>query len=113
MMVFSVARLQAVLLFYRSVVWFTASISALLLGAVLLPALHEGWAKGLLPRLLLIKWLTGPVVWYLAERSRPDQYWFYYNLGASRGSLWAGVAIVDTLLFLGLAVAVKVCYSHF
>jgi hypothetical protein len=61
----------------------------------------------LLPALVLIKLLTGPVVWYLAERMRPHQYWFYYNLGLTRRRLWTGVAVLDTLLFVGAAVAVK------
>ncbi|MFD1470491.1 hypothetical protein ACFQ48_19855 [Hymenobacter caeli] len=98
-------RLRAVLLFYRGVAPFTLGISALIVLAVLVPALREGRARGLLPMLLLLKLATGPAVWYLAEQLRPQQYWFYYNLGVSRGRLWAGVAVLDGLLFLGTAAA--------
>ena len=105
-----VTRLRAVLLFYRGVAPFTVGISALILGAVLLPALLEGQAAGLLPALLLVKLATGPVVWYLSERTRPHQYWFYYNLGVSRRHLWVSVALLDGLLFLGLAGALRAAY---
>lgn len=99
--------LRAVLLFYRSVAPFMLLISALILWGVLLPAVLEGWAReGILPQLVLIKLTTGPVVWYLAEQMRPNQYWFYYNLGVPRGRLWAGVAGLDGLLFLGLTTAI-------
>ena len=96
--------LRAVLLFYRSIAPFTLGSTALIIAAVLLPLLHEGQAAaGLLPRLVLVKLLTGPAVWYLAGQLRPQQYWLYYNLGVSRGRLWAGVAVLDGLLFLGTA----------
>lgn len=98
------------MLFYRSVAPFTVGISALIIGGVLLPALREGQAAGLLPALLLVKLATGPVVWYLSERARPHQYWFYHNLGAARWHLWAGVAVCDGLLFLGLAGALRAAY---
>ncbi|SFP68983.1 hypothetical protein [Hymenobacter arizonensis] len=105
--------MRAVLLFYRGIAPFTLGISVLLLGVALLPLLHEGQAIGvLLPRLVLLKLLTGPVVWYLTERTRPHQYWFYYNyLGMGRRRLWAGVGVLDTLVFLALARAVTVLYS--
>lgn len=103
-------HLRAIGLFYRSVAPFTVGISALIMGGVLLPALREGRAAGLLPALLLIKLATSPVVWYLSERTRPHQYWFYYNLGASRRHLWAGVAVCDGLLFLGLAGTLSAAY---
>ena len=105
-------RLRAVLLFYRSVAPFMLFISALILWCVLRPALLEGWARGgILLQLVLIKLMTGPVVWYLAERMRPNQYWFYYNLGVSRRFLWGGVAVVDGLLFSGLMLALNACYA--
>ena len=106
-----VTWLRAVLLFYRSVGAFTVAITGLILGAGLLPALQEGLGKGALPRVVLIKLMTGPVVWYLAERARPQQYWFYFNLGISRAGLWAGVWVLDGLLFIGLAMALISCYS--
>ena len=94
---------RAVILFYRSIAPFTLSISGLILGVGLLPALLEGEGQGGFPLVVLIKLGTGPVVWYLAEQARPHQYWFFYNLGISRRSLWAGVALLDTLLFVGAA----------
>ena len=103
--------MRAILLFYRSVAPFTLGITALLVGAVLLPLLHEGLASGKLPGLALAKLLTSPVVWYLAERTRPNQYWFYYNLGVSRGRLWAGVVVLDGLIFLGIVLAVVRLYA--
>ena len=42
---------------------------------------------------------------------RPNQYWFYYNLGVSRRFLWGGVAVVDGLLFSGLMLALHACYA--
>lgn len=102
-----VTRLRAVLLFYRSVAPFTLGISALIICGVLLPALQEGGAAGLLPMLVLVKVGTGPVVWYLSERTRPHQYWFYHNLGVSRRHLWAGVALLDGLLFVSAAAALS------
>ena len=106
MTIFS-TQLRAIGLFYRSVAPFTLGITGLLLGAVLVPLLLEGKASGRLPALGLAKLLTAPVVWYLAERTRPNQYWFYFNLGLSRRRLWAGVAFLDGLLFVGLVLAVQ------
>ncbi len=94
-------RLRAMVLFYRSVAPFMVGVSALIIGFVLLPALHEGWARGLWPALVLTKLATGPAVRYLSEQMRPDQYWFYYNLGVSRRFLWGSVGALDGLLFLG------------
>ncbi|WP_156176301.1 hypothetical protein [Hymenobacter terrenus] len=102
---------RAVGLFYGNVAPFMLGITALLLGFVLLPALYEGWADGLLPALLLIKLITSPVVWYLSEQMRPNQYWLYYNLGVSRRRLWVGVGVLDGLLFLGLTVGLQRLYS--
>lgn len=104
-------RLRAVALYYRSVAPFMLSITALLIGCVQLPGLYEGWAKGALPTLVGIKLLTAPAVWYLAEQLRPHQYWLYYNLGASRGLLWAGVVGLDGLLFLAPATAIQLLYA--
>ena len=100
-------QLRATLLFYRSIAPFMLGISALLLLAVLLPAIYEGWSSGLLPRLLLTKLATAPVVWYLSEQLRPGQYWFYFNLNISRRRLWAGVVALDAVLFLGGALLVR------
>ena len=104
-------RLRAILLFYRSVAPFTLGITALLAGGVLVPLLHEGKAAGVLPTLVLVKLLTAPVVWYLAERTRPNQYWFYYNLGVSRWGLWTGIVMLDALFFVGILMAVKIFYA--
>ena len=104
-------RLRAVLLFYRGVAPFTLGVSALILLAVLVPALREGWAPGLLPKLLLVKLATGPAVWYLAEQLRPGQYWFYYNLGASHRFLWGGLVLLDSLGFLGVAGALAAVWA--
>ena len=100
-------QLRAVGLFYRSVAPFMLGISGLLLGAVLLPALLEGFAHDLIFRLLLAKLATAPVVWYLSEQLRPGQYWFYFNLNVSRRRLWAGVVALDAALFLGGAVLLR------
>ena len=110
-MTFMLTWLRAVGLFYRSVAPFTVGLSALLVGAGLLPALFDGVAGGALPLLVLLKLGTAPVVWYLAERARPHQYWFYFNLGISRHHLWAGVAVLDTLLFVALAEVVRVGFT--
>ncbi|ALW85663.1 hypothetical protein AUC43_11525 [Hymenobacter sedentarius] len=82
-------------------------LSGLILLAVLLPALQEGWSEGLLPGLLLTKLATAPVVWYLSEQLRPNQYWFYFNLGMSRRRLWSSVVALDGLVFLGGALAMR------
>jgi hypothetical protein len=100
-------QIRALLLFYRTVAPFMLSVSALILLAVLLPALYEGWGEGMLPGLLLTKLATAPVVWYLSEQMRPDQYWFYFNLGVSRRRLWGGVVGLDGLVFLGGALAMR------
>ncbi|MBH8570926.1 hypothetical protein KB206_18690 [Microvirga sp. STS02] len=104
-------QLRAVALFYRSVVPFMAGVSVLILLAVLLPALREGWGRSLLPALLLVKLATAPVVWYLSEQLRPGQYWFYFNLNISRRRLWAGVVALDGLLFLGGALLMRAVLS--
>jgi hypothetical protein len=104
-------QLRAVALFYRSVAPFMLGISALILLAVLLPAIHEGWSGGLLPGLLLTKLATAPVVWYLAEQLRPGQYWFYFNLNVSRRRLWGAVVVLDGLLFLGGALLMRAVLS--
>ena len=104
-MAFLVTWLRAVLLFYRTLAPFALGITGLLIGGVLVPLLLAGLSGGLLPKLLLAKLLMGPVVWHLSEQMRPDQYWFYYNLGVPRQHLWAGVAALDGLLFLAVATA--------
>lgn len=106
-----VTRLRAVWLFYRSVAPFMVGSSALILLVVLWPALHEGWAGGLVLKLLLIKLATAPAAWYLSEQLRPDQYWFYFNLGASRRFLWGGLVVLDGLLFLGVAGALVAAFA--
>jgi hypothetical protein len=103
-------RLRAVSLFYRSVAPFMLGITALLILVVQLPGLHEGWAKNALPTLLSIKLLTTPAVWYLAEQMRPNQYWFYFNLGLSRSFLWGSVTVLDALLFLVPAAVLNALY---
>ncbi|MGI4885480.1 MAG: hypothetical protein ACRYFR_11030 [Janthinobacterium lividum] len=110
-MVALVTRLRAVGLFYRGVAPFTVGVSALILLVVLWPALHEGWASGLVLKLLLVKLATGPAAWYLSEQLRPNQYWFYFNLGASRRFLWVGLVAVDGLLFLGAAGALVAAFA--
>ena len=100
-------QLRAVGLFYRSIAPFMLGISGLLLLAVLLPALLEGFTRDLIFRLLLAKLATAPVVWYLSEQLRPGQYWFYFNLNISRRRLWAGVVALDAGLFLGSAVLLR------
>ena len=104
-------QLRAVGLFYRSVAPFMLGISGLLLGAVLLPALLEGFGHNLLLRLLLTKLATAPVVWYLSEQLRPGQYWFYFNLHISRRRLWASVVAADAALFLGGAMLMQKALS--
>ena len=110
-MILLATQLRAVGLFYRSVAPFMLGVSALILLAVLLPALREGGAGGLLPALLLIKLATAPVVWYLSEQLRPGQYWFYFNLHVSRRRLWAGVVALDGGLFLGGALLLRAALS--
>ncbi|GAA4035830.1 hypothetical protein GCM10022409_20750 [Hymenobacter glaciei] len=106
-MIILATQLRAVGLFYRSVAPFMLGVSALILLAVLLPALVEGRSSGLLPALLLIKLATAPVVWYLSEQLRPGQYWFYFNLNVSRRRLWAGVVALDGALFLSGALLMR------
>ena len=96
-------RVRATLLFYCGVAPFMLGVSGLLLAAVLLPALLEGFGHNLLFRLLLAKLATAPVVWYLSELLRPGQYWFYFNLHLSRQQLWAGVVLLDLCPFLAIA----------
>ena len=104
-------HLRAVLLFYRSIAPFVLSISGIIIGAGLLPALLEGKGQGGLPLLVFIKLGTWPVVWYLAEQARPNQYWFYYNLGISRRRVWGSVALLDTLLFVAAAKSLLAVFS--
>ena len=106
-MILLLTRLRATLLFYRSVAPFMLGISGLLLSAVLVPALLEGFTHDLVFRLLLVKLATAPVVWYLAEQLRPGQYWFYFNLNIARGPLWMSVVALDAGLFLGGALLLR------
>lgn len=106
-----VTHLRAVGLFYRSVAPFMGGVSALILLAVLLPAIHGGWSGGLLPALALVKLATAPVVWYLSEQLRPGQYWFYFNLNVSRRRLWVAVVALDGLLFLSGALLMRAVLS--
>jgi len=104
-------QLRALGLFYRSVAPFMLGISGLMLLAVLVPALLEGFTHDLIFRLLLAKLATAPVVWLLSERLRPGQYWFYFNLNISRRRLWACVVALDAALFLGGAWLVRAALS--
>ncbi|NML65328.1 hypothetical protein HHL22_08940 [Hymenobacter sp. RP-2-7] len=70
---------------------------------VQLPGVREGRVSGVPPGLVLAKLLSGLAVWYLANELRPQQYWFYYNLGLSRAWLWGGVAVLDGSLFMAAA----------
>ena len=106
-----VNQLRAVGLFYRSVAPFMLGISGLLLLAVMVPALLEGFTHDLVLRLLLAKLATAPVVWYLSEQLRPGQYWFYFNLHISRWQLWISVVALDGGLFLGGALLVRAVLS--
>ena len=110
-MVLLTTQLRAVGLFYRSVAPFMLGISGLLLLAVKLPALLEGFTHDLIVRLLLAKLATAPVVWYLSEQLRPGQYWFYFNLHLSRWHLWAGAVALDGGLFLGSASLLQAALS--
>lgn len=103
-------QLLAMLLFYRSIAPFTLLVSGLILYFVLIPAQSHGWRGSLLGPLLL-KLATAPVVWYLSERARPNQYWFYYNLHLSRRRLWAGVLAFDYLLFLVAVLLLRAALS--
>ena len=98
-----ITRFRAVLLFYRGVAPFMLFCSALLLGAVLIPSLHEGLVTGIPPLLVFVKLLVDGAVWYLAEQLQPNQYWLYYNLGLSRTFLWLSVGALDGSLFLAAA----------
>ncbi|MGI4834559.1 MAG: hypothetical protein ACRYFK_13975 [Janthinobacterium lividum] len=107
-MVVWVTRLRGIWLFYRGVAPVLLVISALLLvmqlpAMVPLPGVREGRVSGVPPGLVLAKLLSGLAVWYLANELRPQQYWFYYNLGLSRAWLWGGVAVLDGSLFLVVA----------
>lgn len=95
-----ITRLRGIWLFYRGVAPVLLSISAALLLLVQLPGLREGWATGVPPGLVLAKLLSGLAVWYLANELRPQQYWFYYNLGLPRAWLWGGVAVLDGAGFM-------------
>lgn len=101
-----VTRLRGIWLFYCGVAPVLLLISAVLLllmqlPVVLpLPSLHEGRVSGVPPGLVLAKLLSGLAVWYLANELRPQQCWFYYNLGLSRAWLWGGVALLDGGLFM-------------
>jgi hypothetical protein len=99
-MVAFLARLRALLFFYRSAAPFMLGITGLIIGCVQLPSLVLGWAKFALSTLLFIKLLTAPAVWYLSEQQQPHQYWFYFNMGLSRSVLWGSIVGLDFLLFL-------------
>jgi hypothetical protein len=104
-----VTRLRGIWLFYRGVALVLLCSDAGLLLLMQLPilvpllGLHEERVSGVSPGLLLAKLLSGLAVWYLADELRPQQYWFYYNLGLSKAWLWGGVAVLDGALFLGAA----------
>lgn len=99
-------RLRGIWLFYRGVAPVLLLISALLLLLMQLPAMvqvpgaSEGQVSGVPPGLVLAKLLSGLAVWYLANELRPQQYWFYYNLGLSKTWLWGGVAVLDGGVFM-------------
>ncbi len=83
-------RLRAGLLFYRSVAPFMLALSGLILGAILLPALHEGWSQGLLPGLLLTKLATAPVGTY-RSRCGPANTGFISTSTSRAGSSGPGL----------------------
>jgi len=104
-----VTRLRGIGLFYRGVAPVLLSSNAGLLLLLRLPVLvpllglREARVSGVPPGLVLAKLLSGLAVWYLVNELRPQQYWFYYNLGLSKAWLWGGVAVLDGALFLGAA----------
>lgn len=104
---------RALALFYRSVLPFTAVVSAIMVGADGLGAslLGTTWPSALSPGLVLLKLSTFPVVAYLVGRMRPHQYWLYRNLHLAPGQLWAGVVVVDTLLFSGLVTLLHLLFA--
>jgi hypothetical protein len=105
------AWLQAIAIFYRSIAPAMLSVTAAMLWLLWPSALGQGSDPGRLVGLVLLKLGSVPVAWYLTEQARPHQYWFYFNMGVPRWGLWAGVAVLDVLLLVGLATLLQVLVS--
>jgi hypothetical protein len=98
--------LRALGLFYRTVALFTALFSLLVVGASVVGAFGK-WPLPLTAGLLLTKLGTFPAVWYLSEQLRPHQYWLYLNMHIAPWQLWAGIVVLDTVVF---SVGVRLLY---
>lgn len=102
-------RWHAIRLFYSSVAPALMGLSALIFLLGQLPPLLAGHAASL-GRLVMLKLLAAPAVWYLSEQTKPHQYWLYFNMGLSRRALWGTVIGLDTLLFAGVAAGINYLY---
>lgn len=63
------------------------------------------WGDDLLQPVIWFKLLTAAVVYYLADRLKHREYYYYHNLGISKRKLWAFYELCDLLVFVLLLVA--------
>ncbi|NVO85148.1 hypothetical protein [Hymenobacter terrestris] len=92
---FAVYR-RAVGLFYQRLLPLTSLGSGLILGSAVL---FGNWPLPLNASVVLMKLSTFPLIWYVGQRTWPDQHWFYRNLHLAQWQLWAPLVVFDTVGF--------------
>lgn len=85
-----------VLFFYKSVYPVTLSISLLCLG------IFAAIGPASLKAILWFKVISFGVVVFHVENTRKQAFWYFYNLGLTRNTLWIGVVLIDFSIFFSL-----------
>ncbi len=63
------------------------------------------WGGGSLAPLLYFKLGTTAIVYYMVNRFKHREYYYYHNLGISKRKLWAFYEFCDLLVFVLLLIA--------
>lgn len=93
-----VRNIRILFTFYRYFIW--ASICVNAVSAYIL------WANGITfyKGLFWIKLLSLAVSFYLVNEYKKQEYFYYYNFGFSRKSLWIIALTFDLLVFFALMI---------
>lgn len=65
------------------------------------------WGSDILTPVFYFKVFTAVVIFYMADRLKQKEYYYYYNLGISKLKLWAFYEFCDLLFFVLLLILVN------